>query len=57
MSKKLSQLLDELAVNQFIQVHKRYIVNQNHIVIRKSNEIVLKNKIAIPIGRKFKNTN
>ncbi|MBU9878172.1 LytTR family transcriptional regulator DNA-binding domain-containing protein [Thomasclavelia ramosa] len=35
MSKKLSQLLDELAVNQFIQVHKSYIVNQNHIVIRK----------------------
>lgn len=49
---KLSTLKKNLSQN-FIQIHKSYILNQEWILKRKSKEIILKNQIVLPVGRKY----
>lgn len=50
--KNLESLLPE---NEFIRVHKSYIVNINHIKAYYGNVLEINNK-TIPVGRAFKNT-
>ncbi len=50
---RLSSLEVELVQNQFMRVHKSYLINLNHITKFNIHTIWLKNH-AIPIGRTFR---
>lgn len=47
--KKIHELLDD----NFIQVHRSYIVNINQVDVRESNQIII-GQFEIPIGDKYK---
>ena len=47
--KKIHELLDD----NFIQVHRSYIVNINQVDVRESNQIIV-GQFEIPIGEKYK---
>ncbi|WP_411029278.1 LytR/AlgR family response regulator transcription factor [Spongiimicrobium sp. 3-5] len=47
------EMLDRLPVNQFLRVHKSYIVNVEYIKTVQRNRIVI-NDIRIPIGESYK---
>lgn len=51
---KLSELLDRIKELGFIQVHKSYIININHIKSKDTYEIILDSNTHIPIGKKYK---
>lgn len=51
----LTNLMDELPPEQFLRVHKSYIVNVRHIHSFTANTIDLPEKKMIPIGRSYKN--
>lgn len=51
---QLNHVINLLNRNQFIQIHKSYIVNKLMIKETKSNEIVLLHDCVLPIGRKYK---
>ncbi len=48
----LNSLLDKLSDN-FIQVHRSYIVNKQRVGRRQGNELII-NNVAIPMSRSFK---
>lgn len=50
---QLKEVLSKANKQDFIQIHKSYIVNKNYIKERRPNEIVLKFNITLPIGRKY----
>lgn len=49
------ELLDRLPPNQFLRVHKSFVVNVNYINTVQRNRIVI-NDIRIPIGESHKDT-
>ncbi|MEL6923497.1 MAG: LytTR family DNA-binding domain-containing protein [Bacteroidota bacterium] len=51
-SESLRQWLEKL--DHFVQVHKSYIINPNHIVKVAGNQIYLPKEHAVPIGRAYK---
>ncbi len=51
--KSLSKFLKEINATQFIQTHKSYVINTAFISQIKNKEIILKNNICIPIGKKY----
>lgn len=53
--KTLAQVLQEIDSHDFIQIHKSYIVNKKYIEMIKGQEIILKNKTVLPVGRNYKN--
>lgn len=53
-SEPLRYWLENLDNNQFMRVHKSYIVNTNKIEKVSSNQIFLDEKTVVPIGRAFK---
>lgn len=53
--KPLSQFLKELDVQDFIQIHKSYAVNQKYIKVITASQVVLKDDTVLPIGRNYKN--
>jgi len=44
----------QLQSKQFIRVHKQYLVNTEHIVQILANEIILSNKVSIPLSNAYK---
>ena len=46
--------LDNLDTNQFMRIHKSFIVNTSKIVKVAGNQVFLNNDIVVPIGRAFK---
>lgn len=52
----LSQMKSELPENDFVQIHKRYIINMDKIerLNLANNQIMIVNT-PLPIGRTFKN--
>lgn len=50
---KISKVLDLLPSNQFIQVHKSFIVSKEHIKMIEGNRILI-NDAIIPIGKLYK---
>lgn len=50
---KLNEWLTKLMPYDFIQCHKSFIVNLNYIEKIKFNNVILKNDVSIPIGRKY----
>ena len=53
-SEPLRYLLENLDNNQFMRIHKSYIINTFKIEKVASNQVFLNEKMIIPIGRAFK---
>lgn len=53
-SEPLRYWLENLDQNQFVRVHKSYIINTSKIVKISGNQVYLINDIVVPIGRAFK---
>ena len=51
--KTLKTMRDVLPKNQFIQVHKSFIINKNKLDYIEGNTVII-NKYKIPLGQKFK---
>lgn len=49
----LSAISDQVGAGGFIRVHKSYIVNSVQVQSFTSNELLLKNGVSIPVGRKY----
>ncbi|WP_296877310.1 LytTR family DNA-binding domain-containing protein [Thomasclavelia sp.] len=49
----ISKMLQELANQNFIQVHRSYIINKNYLLRIEKKYCFLINEIEIPIGRKY----
>ncbi len=52
----LKELMDQLPANQFVRIHKSYIVPLAHIVSFNHQTVQLKNGKALPIGRSYKSS-
>ena len=50
----LRQLLDALPNDQFVQVHKSYIVNRRKVVEQRADSLLTSTDALIPIGRRFR---
>ena len=50
---KLSEIIKMLPVNDFIQVHKSFVVAKNHINTIEGNRVMI-NDYTIPIGKTYK---
>ncbi|MDN3139618.1 LytTR family DNA-binding domain-containing protein [Enterococcus faecalis] len=51
----MSRLEEQLLNKGFIRIHKSYLVNKKHIAKVTSNQVILSNNEAVPLGRKYKN--
>ena len=52
--KTLSLFIEEIASENFTQIHKSYAVNKKMIVKMTNKEVILKNGTNLPIGRVYK---
>lgn len=52
-ARTLSSFEDQLT-DQFIRIHKSFIVNKQHVAFLEGNMAVLKNKKALPIGKSYR---
>ena len=52
--KNLSSFIKEIDSNNFIQIHKSFVINKNFIKEIKAKELILKDSTILPIGRNFK---
>lgn len=52
--KTLTKMREVLPKQNFIQVHKSYIINKMYINFVEGNTVKLKNTLTIPLGQKFK---
>lgn len=53
-SESLKNWLEKLDTNCFVRVHRSYIVNMEKVEKVSGNEIILRNKKAIPLGRAYR---
>ena len=53
VSNTLKNILEELPQNNFIQIHKSYIISLNRIEFLEGNQVKIEDKF-IPIGLTFK---
>lgn len=51
---KLSEILKILEPLGFIQIHKSYIINKNHIQKKTSTYVYMNSHTCLPIGQKYK---
>ena len=54
-SSSLSGFLQKLPDNNFLQIHKSYIINFDYLKGIEKGEILLMDGMKLPIGRKYKN--
>lgn len=52
--KNLSSFIKEINSNNFIQIHKSFVIDKSFIKEIKSKELILKDSTILPIGRNFK---
>jgi len=52
----LKNVETQLQSKKFIRVHKQYLVNAEHIIQVLANEIILTNKVSIPLSNAYKQT-
>lgn len=50
----LKGILEQLQPKQFLQAHRSYIVNKNHVQRIVDNKLILSNQAAVPIGPLYK---
>ncbi len=43
----------QLHENNFIRIHKSYLVNKSYIASSSISEVILENKVVLPLGRKY----
>jgi DNA-binding LytR/AlgR family response regulator len=53
-SEPLKYWLEKLKNNQFMRIHKSYIINTSKILKMSANQVYLINEVAVPLGRTFK---
>jgi len=53
-SEPLKYWLEHLDINQFVRVHKSYIINSAKIEKVSGNRVFLANEVVVPIGRAYK---
>lgn len=51
---RISELVKRLEPYGFQQVHRSYVVNEQHVVAYKHDEVVLSKNIRIPVSKKYK---
>ncbi|MDO3641251.1 LytTR family DNA-binding domain-containing protein [Mucilaginibacter sp. L3T2-6] len=51
-----SDLLEKLPADQFLRIHKSYIVNLESVSVLEYGQLVLYSGITLPIGRVFRDT-
>lgn len=51
---RMKNIESELPENQFMRVHRSFIVNLTHVKIIERNRIIFDEKIYIPIGEQYK---
>jgi two-component system LytT family response regulator len=51
----LKGIEEQLPSNQFVKVHKSFVVSRSHIDQVKGSEIII-NKVAVPLSRNFKDS-
>ncbi len=51
----LTSFLNKLPEGQFVQTHRSYAVNLNHIQKIKSNEVILHDGTKVPLSRTYRN--
>lgn len=54
VSSTLKQCLQQLPNSQFVQVHKSFVVNKNHVIALDNDYVRLSNGTAIKLGKSFK---
>ena len=54
VSSSLKQLLDQLPSQQFIQVHKSFVINRSFVTGIDSESVTLKNHNIVKVGKSFK---
>lgn len=47
----LAELVEQLPANKFVQPHKSYLINLEHVDRMNKREIIMTNGELIPIGR------
>jgi len=50
----IKNLLDALPTNQFVQIHRSYIINLQEIKTIYANKVILNNHVELPVSRTFK---
>ena len=53
--KQLSKFIKDISSDSFIQVHKSFVVNKEHIKMVEKKQLVLTDEKIIPIGKKYSN--
>lgn len=52
--KNLSEFIKEVSSNRFIQIHKSFVVNIQHIERITNKDIIIKDGSVLPVGRVYK---
>lgn len=50
----MKDILEKLPSNQFIRIHRSYIIPKNKIKVIDGNQIVMKSGVALPIGETYR---
>lgn len=50
----LKECMELLSAISFVQIHKSYVINLNHLVAYHAQEVTLSKNITLTIGRKYK---
>ena len=53
-SESLRYWLENLVQNQFVRIHKSFVINASKILKISGNQVYLDNEIVLPIGRAYK---
>lgn len=53
-NRSLKKFLQLLPKNDFVQIHKSYIININYLTLIKSNQVFLNHSLSLSIGRAYK---
>lgn len=51
---RISELVKRLEPYGFQQVHRSYVVNENHVIAYKHDEVILTGNISVPLSKKYK---
>lgn len=51
---RISELVKRLKPYGFQQVHRSYVVNVNHVIAYKHDEVILTGNISVPLSKKYK---
>lgn len=50
----LSDFFDKLPKEDFIRIHKSYVINFNELKLIEGNQLILNNTTTLPIGKSYR---